>query len=101
MTIDRIVTASVAQPQPLRFDAIGLDQLENTLREHITEYLKSRTKINGRTRKGSYGLLSSATGISTSYLQQFNKNKRSMAIIHLNRLACHFKVRYAIVNFPP
>ncbi|TBR43851.1 hypothetical protein CBF23_003745 [Marinomonas agarivorans] len=85
----------------LKFDAIGIEQLEDVLRERITEFLQSRSKVNGRIRKGSYDWLSSETGISTSYLQQFNKDKRSISIHHLNTLACHFSVRYAIVNFPP
>lgn len=85
----------------LKFDAIGIEQLEAVLRERITEFLKSRTNVGGRVRKGSYDWLSSETGISTSYLQQFNKDKRSISIQHLNTLACHFSVQYAIVNFPP
>ena len=93
--------ASISESKKRKFDAIGLEQLENVLRERMTDYLHSRTEVNGRLRKGSYDWLSSETGISTSYLQQFNKDKRSISIHHLNTLACHFSVRYAIVNFPP
>jgi len=99
MTVEKLVTP--VKSQPIKFDAIGIEQLETLLRERISEYLQSRTTINGRVRKGSYELLSIATGISTSYLQQFNKNERTIAVICLNKLACHFNIRYAIVNFPP
>lgn len=93
--------SSVSEAKNRKFDAIGLEQLEQVLRERMTEYLQTRTRVDGRVRKGSYDWLSSETGISTSYLQQFNKDKRSISIHHLNTLACHFSVRYAIVNFPP
>lgn len=87
--------------EALKLDAVGIDQLETLLRKSINEYLKSRTIVEGRNRKGSYERLSVATGISTSYLHQFNKDNKSVSIQHLNKLACHFSIRYAIINFTP
>jgi len=81
-------------------EAVGIDELESLLRSAIDEYLVSRMVINERSRKGSYVLLSEATGVSASYLHQFNKDKRAICITNMNKLAEYFQVKYTISNFP-
>lgn len=96
---NEIMPSDLEQIRQQHYDAVGIDQLESLLRHHITEYLKTYSVLDGRNRRGSYKLLSDATGISYTYLWQFHKQERAICITNMNTLANHFGVRYLVSNF--
>lgn len=81
------------------FDAVGVVELEKTLRLEITDYLNSEVEIEGRMRKGSYRLLAEATGISRTYINDFHAKERAICITNMNLLARYFSVKYIVSNF--
>ncbi|AEF53416.1 helix-turn-helix domain-containing protein [Marinomonas posidonica] len=82
-----------------QYDAVGVDKLEEQLREKITEFTSSSRIINGRKRKGSYRLLAEYTDISHAYIHQFHSEKRAICITNMNKLANYFGVKYIVSNF--
>lgn len=98
---DDIMPEEIKAQLESMFDAVGIDELEALLRTRISGYLDSRTIINGRQRKGSYKLLSEATGVSDTYIWQFHKQERAICITNMNLLAQHFDIRYVVYNFEP
>lgn len=81
------------------YHAVGVDELEEQLREKITKFTSSSNIINGRKRKGSYRMLAEYTDISQAYIHQFHREKRAICITNMNKLANYFGVKYVVSNF--
>ncbi|MCV6587654.1 MAG: hypothetical protein OIF57_01310 [Marinobacterium sp.] len=82
-----------------RYDVVGIEELEQSLRKRITDYLASSYEINGKQRKGSYNLLSQQTGISHTFIWKFHTKEQAICIANMNKLANFFSVRYFVDNF--
>ncbi|TBR38251.1 hypothetical protein CBF23_012720 [Marinomonas agarivorans] len=84
----------------MEFDAVGIDQLEQLLRERIACFRTSQQQINGKLHKGSLKLLSDITGVSSACLSKFYHGK-SLRLDSMNKLAYHFNIQYVVTNFFP
>jgi transcriptional regulator with XRE-family HTH domain len=87
------------QPKNARFDAVGIDDLEQTLREQIKKYLTTEFVETDRQVRGTYDRLAEGSGVSKSYINRFYHGK-SICIKNMNRLAEFFGVSFVVTNFP-
>jgi hypothetical protein len=101
------------------YDAIGIEQLEAVLRQHIHDYLFPRglKPRSLRTLEADIGADLSLTpgarslGLdeeervlkrrvpSYEYIRRFYKERQSICINYMNTLAHFFRVRYVVTNF--
>lgn len=84
----------------MEFDAVGVEQLERLLREKIANFKNNQQEINGKLYQGSLKLLSDITGISSTYLHQFQKGE-PLRVDSINKLAHYFDIKYVVTNFIP